>query len=45
MHIKAVAEANDQDLVAVHKEFNKFKSLNPQLARTNFGFALRHYKK
>ena len=45
MPMKSVAGANDKELVAVHKEFQKWKKLNPQLTKTDYGFALRHYPK
>ena len=45
MSIKAVVGANDKQLIAVHKEFHQWKTLNPQLAKTDYGFAMRHYQK
>ena len=43
MPTKAVVEANDEELIAVHKEFKKWNALNSEVAKTDFGFALRHY--
>ena len=45
MSMKAVVGANDKQLIAVHKEFHKWKKANPKLAKTDYGFAMRHYQK
>ena len=43
--IKSVVGANDALLVDAHREFLAWKNKNPQVAKTNFGFALKHHEK
>ena len=46
--IKSVVEANDKKIVAVHKEFIKWKEAHPEYNGckwTDFGRAMRHFSK
>ena len=43
--IKAVVAANDEILVKAHANFLKWKKENCNVAKTDFGYAFRQYKR
>lgn len=43
MSLKAVVCATNKKLIAAHKQFLEWKTLGCQLAKTTFGWALRHF--
>ena len=43
--IKAVVAANDEILVEAHSHFVKWKNANTNVAKTDFGWAFRQFKR
>ena len=43
--LKCVVDASDEKLVTIHREFIKWKDEHPLVARTDFGWARRHYSR